>query len=290
MLAEAPSLFYIHEPFSVTDAPSQGVCRARFKYWYSYITRQNEAGYYEPIRNMIRLKYDLLGGWETYRLRWLLQGFLPEYLKFSIQRLRGSTALIKDPMAFFSAEWLAERFDMNVVVVIRHPAAFVSSVKKLNWHHPMSHFLEQPALMREHLYAFEEEIRDFASREHDLIDQAVLLWKLIHHTVIRYQEVHKNWIFVRHEDISRNSVEEFRGLYERLGLEFSDKVRNIIESFSSPVNPSESNAIIGSEATLRRNSASNIWNWKNRLTPSEIQRIRCGVEDISRAFYTDEDW
>jgi hypothetical protein len=290
MLAEAPSLFYIHEPFSVTDAPSRGVCRARFKYWYSYITRQNEAGYYEPIRNMIRLKYDLLGGWQTYRLRWLLRGFLPEYLKFSRQRLIGSTALIKDPMAFFSAEWLAERFDMNVVIVIRHPAAFVSSVKKLDWHHPMSHFLEQPALMRERLYPFGEQIREFASREHDLIDQAILLWKLIHHTVIRYQEVHKNWIFVRHEDISRNSVEEFRELYDRLGLEFSDKVRNVIENFSSPVNPSESNAIIGSEATLRRNSASNIWNWKSRLTHSEIQRIRSSVEDISCAFYTAEDW
>ena len=73
-------------------------------------------------------------------------------------------------MAFFSAEWLADRFDMNVVIVIRHPAAFVSSVKKLNWHHPMSHFLEQPALMREHLYPFEEQIRELASREHDLID------------------------------------------------------------------------------------------------------------------------
>ena len=290
MLAEAPSLLYIHEPFSVTDAPSRGICNTQFKYWFTYITRENEAGFYRALRNTVQLRYDLAGGWKTYRSKETMRVLRREIMSFWRHRLKGAKALVKDPMAFFSAEWMAKRFNMSVVIVIRHPAAFVSSIKKLGWRHPMSHFLEQPALMREHLYPFAEEIRNFAYRDHDLIDQAILLWKLIHYTGIRYREIQKNWIFVRHEDISRNSVDEFRKLYERLGLRFSDKVRNVIENFSSPANPSESNAIVGSEATLRRNSASNIWNWKNRLTPSEIQRIRFSVEEISSAFYTDEDW
>jgi hypothetical protein len=290
MLAEAPSLLYIHEPFSVSDAPSRGICNTEFKYWFTHITRENESKFYEPIRNMVHLKYDVVGGLKTYRSKEGLRELRREYVSFWRHRQKNAKALIKDPIAFFSAEWLAERFDMNVVMVIRHPAAFVSSIKKLGWRHPFLHFQEQTSLMREFLYPFAAEIREHASKKHDPFDQAILLWKLIHYTMIRYQESHRKWIFVRHEDISRHPIEAFRKLYIQLGLEFTDETRNVIGSYSASTNPSETNALVGSEEILKRNSISSIWNWKERLTTSEIKRIRGGVEDISRAFYSDEDW
>jgi hypothetical protein len=290
MLAEAPSLLYIHEPFSVTDAPSRGICDTEFKYWFTYITSENETNFYKPIRNMIHLKYDFAGGLRTYRSKEGLRELRREYLSFLQYRQKRAKALIKDPMAFFSAEWLAERFDMNVVMVIRHPAAFVSSIKKLGWQHPFSHFLEQSALMSAYLSAFEREIRMYASKDHDLIDQGILLWKLIHHTMLKYRELHKNWIFVRHEDISRNPVEAFRKLYNQLDLEFSEKTQKVVESYSASANPSETDASVGSEEILMRNSASNIWNWKSRLTTLEVETIRSKVEAISCAFYSNEAW
>ena len=290
MLAEAPSLLYIHEPFSVTHAPSRGICNTSFAHWYTSVTVHNEAGFTQPIRNMIDLKYDLQGGWQTYRLRGSLRRFFREYLQFLLHGLRGSKVLIKDPMAFFSADWMAARFDMDVVMVIRHPAAFVSSIKKLNWRHPFSHFLEQPALMRDHLNCFADDIREYAAHEHDLIDEAILLWKLIHFRMIQYLQTHPDWIFIRHEDLSRAPLEQFRQLYSRLGLEFTRHAQHVIERFSSPVNPGETDVMIGTDATLMRNSFSNIWNWKNRLTPPEIERIRYNTEHIWRAFYADEDW
>jgi hypothetical protein len=30
--------------------------------------------------------------------------------------------------------------------------------------------------------------------------------------------------------------------------------------------------------------------WKRRLAPTEIERIRAGVEPLSEEFYADEDW
>ena len=290
MLAEAPSLLYIHEPFSVTDAPSRGICNTKFRYWFTYITRENESGYYGPIRNTVHLRYDIGGGLKTHRSKHGFRELRREYLSFIRHRIKGSKVLLKDPMAFFSAEWLAQRFDMNVVMVIRHPAAFVSSIKKLKWTHPFSHFLEQPDLLRERLYRFAGEIREQASTEHDLIDQAILLWKLIHYTMLQYRKAHPDWIFVRHEDISRTPGEGFRKLYGQLGLEFSERAHQVIESFSSAANPGETDAPVGSEEILRRNSASNIWNWKSRLTTAEIEKIRCSLEDLSSAFYADGDW
>jgi hypothetical protein len=290
MLAEEPSLFYIHEPFSVTDAPSRGICNAQFKYWFTYITRENENRFYRPLRNTVKLRYDLGGGLRSYRSREGLRELRREWKSFWLNRRKGSKALLKDPMAFFSAEWLAERFDMHVVMVIRHPAAFVSSIKKLGWQHPFSHFLDQPRLMRERLYPFARQLRDYMSNEHELLDQAILLWNMIHYTMSQYREAHKNWIFVRHEDLSRNPVEGFRKLYGRLDLEFSDEIQRVIETYSNSANPTETDAPVGSEEILMRNSASNIWNWKKRLTAVEIQKIRDEVEPIAREFYSAEDW
>jgi len=65
MLAEAPSVFYIHEPFSVTDPPSRGICNAEFKHWFTYITPENESYYYEAIKNTIKLKSDWMGALKT---------------------------------------------------------------------------------------------------------------------------------------------------------------------------------------------------------------------------------
>lgn len=290
MLAEAPNVFYIHEPFSVTDPPGRGICNAQFKHWFTYITRENEASFYKPLHNTIRLKYDLAGGLKTHPGRAGLRELHREYMSFRRHRQSGTRVLLKDPMAFFSAEWLAERFDMQVVMVIRHPAAFVSSIKKLKWHHPFSHFLEQPALMRGMLHPFEDEIKQYACKEQALLDQAILLWKLIHHTMLQYRKARPEWIFVRHEDIARDPVSEFRQLYHQLSLEFTPQVEGVIESFSSSRNPSETDAPVGSEEILMRDSASSIWNWKKRLSPSEIEKIRCHVEGISSAFYSAEEW
>jgi hypothetical protein len=290
MIAEAPGLFYIHEPFSVSDPPGRGICSAEFKYWFTYITWENEADFYRPIKNMIDLRYDIVAALKSIKSVKEIGDLETEYRQFSKHRLQGSVSLIKDPIAVFSSEWLVQRFNMTVVIVIRHPAAFVSSIKKLNWKHPFSHFLQQPLLLKNVLYPFQTEISEYAAKEHDVIDQAILLWRLIHYTIIKYQQDHKDWIFVRHEDLSREPLCAFENLFGKLHLEFSPHIATVIEYYSGTANPSDVFAPVGSESTLKRNSKLNVLNWKNRLTSAEIRKIRSKVEDISVAFYSDEDW
>lgn len=285
MIAESPSVFYIFEPFN-TDYPRPGICNVKFKYWFTYITRENESDFYSPIKNTIELKYDLVGALKSIKSVRDLRNVQKEYMSFLKHRLKGSRPIVKDPMAFFSSEWLAERFNLDVVVLIRHPAAFISSIKKLNWPHPFSHFLEQPLLMKQHLYPFEVEIRDYANREHDITDQGILLWKLIHHTMIKYQSLHKDWIFARHEDLSQDPVQGFQTIFNKLNLEFSDRVKHVIHEHSDSAHPIESE----DPYCTKRNSKSIIGNWKRRLTMQDTKRIRDRVEDISRVFYSNEDW
>lgn len=113
--------------------------------------------------------------------------------------------------------------------------------------------------------------------------------------ITRYREKHSEWIFIRHEDLSADPISGFKGIFERLNLEFPQLVRRVIEKHSRSSNAigssTQSDSSKGDPPDfLFRDSRANIVTWKRRLTQSEIKRIRAQVEEISQAFYSNEDW
>lgn len=290
IIAQSPEVVYIHEPFSVSDAPSKGICNTKFKYWFTYVTVDNDKNYYRPIKDMLALKYNLIAALRTARNWSMAKQFWQEYRQFVSYHQAGIIPLIKYPIAFFSAEWLQKKFDMNIIVLIRHPAAFVSSIKKLNWSHPFSHFLAQDLLMKNILSPFQEEITKYANSQPSIIDQGILLWRIIHYTILQYQQQHPEWLFMRHEDLSRKPLTNFTKIFQYINLALTADVIMTIQEYSGAENPPDTDSPVGSESTLKRNSQLNIWNWKKRLTPSEIFYIRNEVEEESKYFYSDADW
>jgi hypothetical protein len=278
------SLCYIREPFNV-DSPPRIVGRP-FDYWFTYITRQNEHDFYESLNNVIALRYDLVSQFRAAQTLKDVLELLKEFAKFSLFRIAGLRPLLKDPLAVFSAEWLASTFNLSVVVMVRHPAAFVSSIKRLGWEYPFAHFLEQPLLVQDHLHPFLAEIEEYATKKHDIVDQAALLWNLIHHMIKKYQDRYNDWIFIRHEDLSREPLTGFNVLFDRLDLKFSSRIQKRIKEYSDATNP------INSEDPhlIRRRSQSIVKKWQQELSKSQIARIRNKVEHISSCFYQDEDW
>jgi hypothetical protein len=154
------------------------------------------------------------------------------------------------------------------------------------WGHPFSHSLGQPLLMKEHLTPFKREMEDFATNEHDVIDQASLLWKLIHHVVIKYQQTHEKWIFLRYEDISIDPISAFRKLFRQMDLEFSSRIERKIREQSCAKHLAKSQ----DPYSMVRNSEYMVKIWQERLTPREIERIRIRVEDVSYAYYSEGSW
>ena len=145
MLALSPEIGYIHEPFNIASYNRA----ADFAYWYYYITDENASSFFRGIADAIAFRYDLMDGIKRAQRPRDIVGAFRTYSRFWFHRLRGARPLIKDPIAVFSAEWLASAFDMGVVVMIRHPAAFASSLKRLGWQFDFNDLLQQPLLLRE---------------------------------------------------------------------------------------------------------------------------------------------
>lgn len=281
------SLGLIYEPFNKSNF--FGIKRFNTQEWYQYVDNTNGNEYFSNFEDTLRYNFsvdveELKKSPISKTLR-LLKAYFDSQ-EFKLQHKR---PLVKDPIALFSAPWLAKNFNMNVVILIRHPAAFVSSVKALNWKHDFNSFIHQPLLMNSHyLEPFREEVEDFAANDYPIIEQAALLWRIFYSTVRSYQQEFPNWIYVKHEELSEDPLRQFHKLYDRLNLNYTKEIEERIihftcdDQFRDPIadNPSK----------LRRDSKKNINLWRTRLKAEEIAFIKDKVSDVSPYFYSEKEW
>lgn len=284
MLAADPNTAYISEPLNVLHRP--GVLRAEVKHWYQYVAPENEAQYLPAFRDLLAFKYFLFDEIKSLRSRKDFLRMGRDLAIFTNGRLRKQRALLKDPFAVFSAPWFAQRFDCQVVITARHPAAFASSLKRLNWAFDFRDLLDQPLLMRDYLEA--DRARMTACPPGDIVAQAALLWRMIYRAVDSMRSLYPDFKIVRHEDLSLDPVAGYQALYQALGLAFSDRVRDTILNSSSSENPTELSK--KKVHSVKLDSRANMDNWKKRLTAEEISKIRELTEDVSRLYYPDHNW
>jgi hypothetical protein len=284
MLAAAPHVGYIHEPFnpgikiSVNPKP--------FKHWFTCISQENAENYRSVLEEIFNYKYPLLRNLSKIGSLADAIDVIRDQSLSLLHGLKDDRPLVKDPFAVFSVEWLCSTFNTKVLIMVRHPAAFCSSLKIKDWDFGFDQFLAQPLLMGKFLDKYAREMRQQVSTGKDIIDQAILLWNCIHHVIAIYRERHPEWLFVRHEDLSQEPVAQFRSIYQSFDLEFTDSAERKILASSGGDNPAEQQA--GKE--FMRDSRKNIKNWKNRLSGEEIERIRRKTAALSSLFYPEDEW
>jgi sulfotransferase family protein len=284
MLAADVDTAYISEPLNVLHRP--GVFSAGVKYWYQYICAENENEYLPAYRSLLDFDYHLMAEIRSIRSRRDFLRMGRDFMIFYNALEHGQRALIKDPFAVFSVPWFAEKLNCRIVITVRHPAAFASSLQRLNWTFDFNDLLNQPLLMRDHLEEYREPMRSV--KPEDVLGQAALLWKMIYGTVQGFSKMNAEWIVARHEDSSRDPLNRYRELYSRLGLDFTKRVEKTIMSSSSSENPTELSP--KKTHSVKLDSLASIKNWKKRLPEDEIKRIRKITEGVAEFYYADEDW
>ena len=285
VLAFSPNVGYVHEPFNVHDWPNW--LSVRLPNVFTYICDENSHLYEHSVGDALRFRYPIQNIASAQNLQHGAD-MVAQYQRSLWYRLRQKRPLVKDPIAIMSAEWIARRFDVQAVVMIRHPAAFASSIKRLGWGFDFRNWRDQPLLLRDLIGAYEEPIREFAERPHDIIDQAILMWNVIHHVIEGYRKGHPDWIFLRHEDVCEEPLKRFGDLYERLDLTWDRVVEEAIVRHSTDETKKEVPTFL--PTTVIRDSRAARWTWTRRLTQEERDRVREGTAEVAQSFYGDEDW
>jgi len=287
MLDAGGETVYINEPTNPARPPGQspGVLRATIRGRYQYVCTDNEDEFAAAYADIARLRYHLVDELRANRgpLDLALAGrYIANYAK---GRLKNRLALIADPFAVFNASWFSSSLGVPVVVAVRHPAATVSSRKRLGRRLIPQDFLSQPLLMRDYLEPYRAELENLSG---DIIVQGALLWKMVYGSMYTQASADPGIKVVRHEDLSREPIREFEHLFVHFGLQYNTRARRAIERSTSAKNPAELS--LKDAYKTRVNSKQNITAWHRRLTEQEVRVIRNITAPISDLFYTEPDW
>jgi hypothetical protein len=284
MLAAEDGVAYISEPLNVLHRP--GVFDALVPCWYTYITSENESQFLPAFRKLLDFDYHFWAELRSLRSRKDLLRMVRDFHSFFVGNMHGERPLLKDPFAVFSCPWFSQRLDCQIVITVRHPAGFASSLKRLGWSFDFSNLLDQPLLMRDYLEG-DRSLMQQVDRG-DIVSQAALLWRLIYRIVHLYQQQYADFQVIRQEDLALDPVAGYRSLYASLGLGFTARTEKIILNSSSSDNPSE--PARNKVYSVKLDSRTSINNWKKRLDPSEADRIRRITDGVSQLYYPDDSW
>jgi hypothetical protein len=283
-LALSPSVGYLHEPFSI--ATSKGLSSAPFPRMFEFVDEHNEALYAPGLERTMSFDYALGPQLRTLRTPRDLARTLRDRAAFRALQDGERRPLLKDPIAVFSAEWLARRYGAAVVLTVRHPAAVAGSFKRLGWQPRFQLFLEQPRLLETLLAPFADEIAVYARGGQSPLEQGAFLWRLIASVLEGYRARHPDWLVVRQEDLSRDPVERFAVAFAYLGLTFDQAIRDQVIANSSAGNP---DALAKAHA-IQLDSLAALASWKRHLTQDEIDQVRRITGETADAFYAADEW
>ncbi len=287
-IAHHPRLHYVHEPLN-PQLPAPGRTIYDSDVWYKFqgLDSQNdelEAQYDLILQNKCDFpKYvsniSLKAGAaslprEVFRM--IRAYFL------DIRQSRQKSVCVKDPFALLHVGWLAKNFpNVRAIVSVRHPCAFALSLKRKGWDFPFTSFLNQVELL-ERFPQQAEDIERLAQTPHAIHEQAAVLWRLLFSYVDDLPQM-PNIRVSLYEDVAVNPVEEFREIFQWLGLEMNDELIEIIHQDTSGTGP-QNKRIISIDAKA------NVTAWRDHIGKEEELLIRKYCEATFEKFYGAGRW
>jgi hypothetical protein len=279
MLSLSPYVYYLSELFNPDD---KRLGNDLIPLHFRYVPKHAD----EPMLKMA------IGQILDLNFHWSHRSGLRRYFPNSLHLFRQTRKafglprpLLKDPIAVFSSAWLAKEFQMQVLCLVRHPAAFVFSLQKAGWPADFGQFLCQPKLMEDWLHDYADR---FQRPSENYVKRAALLWLAIYDVLSQYCKQHPDWLVMRLEDIVNEPLEKFSQIYDFIGLPYTSGIRSKIISYSSDCNPTE--APKDDLHLIKRNSKASQNVWKSGFTQRDVRMIREITEPISSIYYSDKDW
>lgn len=188
-------------------------------------------------------------------------------------RLPGRARIvIKETGGMLCGEWFEQRYGGQIILLIRHPAPTILSNMRMgeanagNWLRQLS---SQERIMDPLSERQTELVR--GGREASVWRQFALVYCLRYGEALRQLEENPQWIYRRYEDICANPEEEFRELYEKLGLVVTDEIRKTIKEKTTT---DESRNFFGTKRDTHRQ----LNKWQKRIGQEQVNELR-GILD-----------
>lgn len=265
VLSTARRVRYIYEPFNPTRPP--------FIPQHPYLKRHHVYLAADDEDSLVKRSADAAfkGKVQFYQF---LRGMRWGYAWRTIRPM--DRVVIKDPTGMLLSGWVAKNYKAQVLVIIRHPCAFASSIQRLGYSTNITDFLDQPRLIEDWLEPYESLLHDCQS---SFWRQIAAFWACAYTVLNGQLQHHPDWLEVFYEDLCVNPHEEYAKLYDRLDLQHTMATTRMVEKTSST-------ADYRAKST-KRESQRMIDVWKERLTKESIKTIMEVVSHFQVPYYRD---
>ncbi|MGO8872608.1 MAG: hypothetical protein ACLQPH_14620 [Acidimicrobiales bacterium] len=172
--------------------------------------------------------------------------------------LRSKRLLVKSVHAPLSIEWIASEFDVDVLVVLRHPGSILASWIALNYVDQYVPFVSRPSIQQR------AEMLGVPLAENDHLERTI--WQIgVLLTALEKAASHQpTWVVRTHEQLGIDPVEASRQLYGELGLRWNEKAEAFLTENDRP----------GQGFRTRRVAAEMPDKWKKWLTPHQVAEMQ----------------
>ncbi len=273
IISSAPDVFEVYEPFN-----HDFTYDLEFPEKFFRLTPDNQAGHKSRVDRMMglasraeRLKLLPRGGIDQLRSKKDMAASLA--LKKLVQDrpsfLHAKRLSIKDPIAFYSAEWLANVYDARVIMMCRHPGGVVSSYLNLGWEAETKYIVDHPLPLSQG--KFDAEIANWRAKPEDTVGAVILQWKLFTQATLDLHQLHADWFFCLHDQLCDHPVDVFRAMFAAIDLPFTPEIETQIVDDTGATNIVDPKQ--HTQHNLKRQSSELKDSWRKRLDDETASRI-----------------
>lgn len=276
LLQHAPRTFLVHEPFN----RDWGLARVPYRYPYLTATDADH-----PAARL--LDHYLTSG----EGQWLRRGKpLPtghersRLNRNNVRALRplGFTPVVKDPFLLLSLGWLNAALGVRPVVTLRHPAAWVSSLRRRTMHPraALASFRKQDAFG-------DPVVAEILARRKweraDLVSAGAATWACLIRMLDVQLAAGAQATVIRMEDFAADPTNVLLETYRACGLGVPRRLDRVVREYTGDHNIVTPGAETMHE--LRRNSSALVTAWRTQLSDAEQKTIRQITEAAAEHWY-----
>lgn len=264
-LSQAPGLVYYREPCNLSMTPEDDDT-----VWARYV----EPGGQDPLFEAILAA--TFGG--------RVDRYDPAPFRAAALRWRAPfRVLVKEVATFPSVEWVAQRWNPEVVLVVRHPCGCALSVESAEMGRTerarLQHLLEDDRRKGNHLEPYRAHLASVATP----LEVSAAIWAIKSLIVAKAHARHAEWLLVHYEELCGDPLGGFRELYRRLALDWTPEVE---EWTKKTTRETSAGAYSTSRVTALQRDA-----WRRAMTPRQIAEVRRIVQPFELPYFrTEADW
>lgn len=274
------SVDYIHEPFN----PDCGIPGINIPFRYLDPESESRTREHSSIEDLFDYRTKLRTGIypEDGPGRRFLKRIVgsrgPFYYRLAKLNPFRKHVVVKDPIGCLLTEYLSIHHGVKPIILVRHPAAFVSSHMRLGWPARLGALRMQDELCQRY-FPDNGSLADTGDPVRDL----ARLWAALHTVLADLIRRHPDWPVIRHEDLSTAPVDTFREVYARFALPWSDRIERRVRAFTTADNSSEARP--NRVQDFRRDSSSLFALRLESLDETERARVFTETWPLARRWY-----